>query len=58
MSMDAYTQTYNYCLEMNQLWNGLYPVAFEPSVTQNVYDRGLEVEYFSAPYTIDPSRHQ
>jgi len=58
MSMDAYTQTYNYCLEMNQLWNGLYPVAFEPSVTQNVYDRGLEVEYFSAPYTIDPLRHQ
>lgn len=57
-SMNAYTQTYKYCLEMNELWNGLYPIAFEPSVTHNVYDKGLSVEYFSAPYTIDPSRHQ
>jgi hypothetical protein len=56
--MDAYTKTYEYCLELNELWKGLYPIAFEPSVTQNVYDKGLEVEYFSAPYTIDPSRHQ
>jgi len=56
--MDAYTKTYEYCLELNELWKGLYPIAFEPSVTQNIYDKGLEVEYFSAPYTIDPSRHQ
>lgn len=56
-SMDAYTQTYSYCLEMNELWGGLYPVAFEPSVTQNVYDKGLGVEYFYQSYTIDPSRH-
>ena len=57
-SMEAYMQTYNYCMEMNELWKGLYPIAFEPSVTQNAYDKGLEVKYFSAPYTIDPSRHQ
>ena len=56
--MDAYTKTYEYCLELNELWKGLYPIAFEPSVTQNAYDKGLEVKYFSAPYTIDPSRHQ
>jgi hypothetical protein len=58
ISMDAYTQTYKYCIEMNKLWNGLYPIAFEPSVTQNVYDKGLCIEYFNSPYTIDPSRHQ
>jgi hypothetical protein len=57
-SMNAYTKTYEYCFEMNELWNGLYPIAFEPSVTQNVYDKGLEVKYFSESYTIDPSRHQ
>jgi hypothetical protein len=56
--MDTYTKTYEYCLELNELWKGLYPIAFEPSVTQNVYDKGLEVKYFSASYTIDPSRHQ
>jgi hypothetical protein len=57
MSMDVYTQTYNYCLEMNELWKGLYPIAFEPSVTHNVYDKNLSVEYFSLSYSHDPSRH-
>jgi len=45
-------------MEMNKLWNRLYPIAFEPSVTQNVYDKGLEIEYFPLPYSIDSSRHQ
>jgi len=57
-SMNVYTQTYKYCMEMNKLWNGLYPIAFEPSVTQNVYDKKLTVKYFNNPYSIDPSRHQ
>lgn len=56
-SMDAYTKTYEYCVEMNELWDGLYPIAFEPSVTQNAYDKGVEIEYFSMPYSHDPGRH-
>lgn len=58
ISMDAYTQTYNYCLEMNQLWNGYYPIAFEPSLCQNIYDKKIPVEFFHQPYSLDPSRNQ
>ena len=38
-------------VEMNELWNGLYPIAFEPSVTQNAYDKGVEIEYFHAIFS-------
>lgn len=57
-SMRAYTETYNFCMEMLELFEGRYPCNFEPSVTQNAYDKFLRVEYFDKPYTIDPSRHQ
>lgn len=56
-SMLTYTETYNFCMEMLELFDGRYPCNFEPSVTQNTYDKKLEVEYFSKPYSIDPSRH-
>ena len=57
-SMQVYTETYNFCMEMLELFEGRYPCNFEPSVTQNTYDKFLRVEYFNKPYTIDPSRHQ
>ena len=57
-SMQVYTETYNFCMEMLELFEGRYPCNFEPSVTQNTYDKFLIVEYFNKPYTIDPSRHQ
>lgn len=57
-SMQAYTETHNFCMEMLELFGGRYPCNFEPSVTQNTYDKFLRVEYFNKPYTIDPSRHQ
>lgn len=57
-SMRAYTDTYNFCLEMLELFDGRYPCNFEPSVTQNSYDKNLSIQYFNNPYTIDPSRHQ
>jgi len=57
-SMDSYTQTYSFCMEMVKLFDGKYPCNFEPSVTQNAHDKNLEIEYFNNPYTIDPSRHQ
>ena len=57
-SMKSYTETHNFCMEMLELFDGKYPCNFEPSVTQNAYDKKLEIEYFNSPYTIDPSRHQ
>ena len=46
-SMDAYTQTHNFCLEMLELFDGRYRIAFEYSLTQNVADKKLPVEFFS-----------
>jgi len=57
-SMLTYTETYNFCMEMLELFDGRYPCNFEPSVTQNAYDKKLEVEYFNKPYIIDPLRHR
>ncbi len=57
-SMQAYTDTYNFCMEMLELFDGRYPCNFEPSVTQNAHDKKLSIQYFNNPYTIDPSRHQ
>lgn len=57
-SMEAYTDTYNFCMEMLELFNGRYPCNFEPSVTQNVHDKSLTVNYFEQPYSLDSSRHQ
>ena len=57
-SMQSYTETHNFCMEMLEIFDGKYPCNFEPSVTQNAYDKVLEVEYFENPYSIDPSRHQ
>jgi len=56
-SMEAYTDTHNFCLEMTELFRGEYPCNFEPSVTQNAYDKELKINYFNRPYTLDPSRH-
>lgn len=57
-SMNAYTETYNFCMEMLELFEGRYPCNFEPSVTQNAYDKDLSVKYFNSPYSLDSSRHQ
>jgi hypothetical protein len=57
-SMRAYTDTHNFCMEMLELFEGRYPCNFEPSVTQNAYDKLISIEYFDMPYSIDPSRHQ
>jgi hypothetical protein len=57
-SMRAYTETHNFCMEMLELFDGRYPCNFEPSVTQNAYDKLISIEYFDMPYSIDPSRHQ
>ena len=57
MSMRAYTETYNFCMEMLELFEGKYPCNFEPSVTQNAYDKMLSIKYFNNSYTIDQARH-
>lgn len=57
-SMRAYTDTHNFCMEMVELFDGRYQCSFEPSVTQNAYDKQLTINYFQQPYILDSSRHQ
>lgn len=57
-SMEAYTDTHNFCMEMLELFDGKYPCNFEPSVTQNTHDKSLTINYFEQPYSLDDSRHQ
>jgi len=57
-SMEAYTETHNFCVEMNELFEGHYPCNFEPSVTQNAYDKGLKINYFNKPYSLNSERRQ
>ena len=56
-AMNKYTETYDFCLEMIELFSGDYPCNFEPSVTQNAHDKKLKINYFNSPYSLDPSRH-
>jgi hypothetical protein len=55
-SMDAYTQTYKYILEINKMMDGDYPIQFETNCTQNVYDKKLNVERFKYDFKIDINR--
>lgn len=55
-SMDAYCDTYNFVMEINKDWGGHYPINFEPCVTQNVYDKKLNFEYFNHSYSLDRNR--
>ena len=54
-SMEAYCDTYNYVLEMNNLMTE-YLLNFEPCLTQNVYDKRVPVERFNYPYKLDGNR--
>lgn len=58
ISMDTYTETHNFCMEMLELFEGRYPCNFEPSLCQNIYDKKMPVEFFHQSYSLDPSRHQ
>jgi hypothetical protein len=58
-SMEAYCDTYNYVLEINNLWRNVsndYILNFEPCLTQNVYDKKVPVERFNYPYKLDGNR--
>lgn len=55
--IETYTETYNFCMEMIELFEGRYPCNFEPSLLQNVYDKNMPVEFFDQKYTLSSSRH-
>jgi len=57
-SMKAYTDVYDFCMEMIELFDGLYPCNFETSQLQTVYDRKMPVEFFNHFHHFNPSRHQ
>jgi hypothetical protein len=56
--IETYTETYNFCMEMMELFEGRYPCNFEPSLLQNVYDKNMPVEFFHHPHILSSSRHQ
>lgn len=55
--IETYTETYNFCMEMVELFDGKYPCNFEPSLLQNVYDKNMPVEFFNHPHCLSSSRH-
>lgn len=57
LSMKKYTNTYKFCLLLNDNFNGRYPCDFEPSVTLNAYYQNLEIEYFNYNYKLSEFRH-
>ena len=55
-TMDIYFDTYNFILEINNQWNGNYPINFEDSLTHQIYDKKVPVERFNYKYLIDKNR--
>ena len=55
-SMECYTNTYNFVLDMNEKFDGDYILHFETCITQNVYHKNVPVERFNYPYKLDGNR--
>ena len=55
-SMSYYCDTYNFVLEINNDWQGNFPINFEQCVTQQIYDKGIPVERFNYDYKLDGNR--
>ena len=55
-SMECYTDTYNFVLDMNERFGGDYMLHFETCLTQNVYYKNVPVERFNYPYKLDGNR--
>ena len=55
-SIECYTNTYNFVLDMNEKFDGDYMLHFETCITQNVYHKNVPVERFNYPYKLDGNR--
>ena len=55
-SMRNYCDTYNFVLDINEHFDGNYPINFEDTLTHQVYDKDIPVERFNYKYLIDKNR--
>lgn len=54
--MEIYCNTYQYVLHKIKKYNGKYFVAFECSLSDNIYENNIPVSYYNIPYSHDKNR--
>jgi hypothetical protein len=55
-TMKIYCNTYNYVINKINLYNGEYYVAFECSLTDNIYENNVGHSYYNYGYRLDKNR--
>jgi hypothetical protein len=55
-SMRIYCNTYDYVLNKNIKYNGKYYIAFECSLTDNIYENNVPITYINLYYSLDRNR--
>jgi len=55
-TMSVYCNTYNFVLEVNNEWDGNYPINFEQCVTHQIYDKEISIDRFEYFYMLDRNR--
>ena len=54
--MSIYCDTYNFVLDINDEWDGNYPINFEQCVTHQIYDKEVSIERIDYFYMLDRHR--
>lgn len=55
-TMNIFCNTYSYVLQKNKLYNGLYYINYEDSLTDNIYENNVPHTIFKFPYELDANR--
>lgn len=55
-TMKIYCNTYNYVINKIKEYNGMYYVAYECSLTDNIYENNIEHSYYYYGYKLDKNR--
>jgi hypothetical protein len=55
-TMNIYCNTYDYVLKKIKEYNGNYYVAYECSLTDNIYENNVPITYYNIPYSLDKNR--
>jgi hypothetical protein len=54
--MKIYCNTYDFVIKNTLIYSGKYYIAFECSLTDNIYDNNIPIKYHSIPYSLDKNR--
>lgn len=55
-TMEFYCNTYDFVIKKNKEYNGKYFIAYECSLTDNIYENKVPISYFKIPYSLDANR--